>query len=343
MASNHKHSLSSESDSIYPKPTKRSANIPQALAACTAVKLCFMSPPPIILIHRGDSFYLAHTIAQACSSNPDNRLILLGDRSNSFYLGVEHHHYEDYFDEAREFAKLFTYEYFPNYQYPWILFCHQKYFALYDFVREQGIENFLLIDSDVLLYEPIEPYFSHYSNAKLTVTSPDTAEAAAAGFAIVNTPEIVSELCATYTDMFTAKGAGYLDRTETPLFTEMAGIYRLWQNNPESVVNTHDTAGEFVINSSVLVDHRFMRKNGLLEIHWQDRVPHFARVESGEFVKSPIIHFHGHAKKVMSRHLKLRGISVRLTHAANRMMSALAKYPMRATNRIMKRAVFPGI
>lgn len=69
-----------------------------------------MSPPPIILIHRGDSFYLAHTIAQARSSNPDSRLILLGDRSNSFYLGVEHHRYVDYFDEAREFAKLFTYE-----------------------------------------------------------------------------------------------------------------------------------------------------------------------------------------------------------------------------------------
>jgi hypothetical protein len=65
-------------------------------------------PPPIILIHRGDSFYLAHTIAQARSSNPDGRLILLGDRSNSFYLGVEHHRYEDYFEEAREFAKLFT-------------------------------------------------------------------------------------------------------------------------------------------------------------------------------------------------------------------------------------------
>jgi hypothetical protein len=114
-----------------------------------------MPPPPIILIHRGDSFYLAHTIAQARSSNPESRPILLGDRSNSFYLGVERHRYEDYFEQAQKIAKLFTYEYFPTYQYPWILFCHQKYLALRDFVLAQGIEKFLLIDSDVLLYEPI--------------------------------------------------------------------------------------------------------------------------------------------------------------------------------------------
>lgn len=302
-----------------------------------------MPPPPIILIHRGDSFYLAHTIAQARNSNPESRLILLGDRSNSFYLGVEHHSYEDYFDEAREFAKLFTYEFFPNYQYPWILFCHQKYFALREFVRAQGIDRFLLMDSDVLLYEPIEPYFAHYASSRLTVTSPGSAETAAAGFALVNEPGILAELCRTYTDMFSLEGVHLLKHMNVPSFTEMVGLYLLWKSNPNTVTNTHEAIDTFAINSSILEDRRFVLENGILAIKWRSGIPLLKRADSGEDVKSPIIHFHGHAKKIMCRHLKLRGVSVRLQHAMNRIISAVVKYPMRAINKIVQRPFFPGI
>lgn len=302
-----------------------------------------MSPPPIILIHRGDSFYLAHAIAQARSSNPESRLILLGDRSNSFYLGVEHHCYEDYFDGAREFADLFAYRFFPNYQYPWILFCHQKYFALRDFVRDQRIDRFLLIDSDVMLYEPIQPYFDHYAEAKFTVTSPGPAETAAAGFAVVNAPEILSELCRIYASIFSESGSERLRRINAPSFTEMVGLYILWKENPRCVLNTQESTGDFAINASVLEDSRFVRKNGMVEIHWRSGLPHFRRVGSGELVKSPIIHFHGHAKKMMRHNLRLQGPEVALQHAVNRMASAAAKYPMRATNKIAGKTVFPGI
>jgi hypothetical protein len=302
-----------------------------------------MPPPPIILIHRGDSFYLAHTIAQARSSNPDSRLILLGDRSNSFYLGVEHHRYEDYFDGAREFAKLFAYEYFPNYQYPWILFCHQKYFALRDFVRAQGIGRFLLIDSDVMLYEPIGPYFDHYAEAGFTVTSPGPAETAAAGFAIVNSPDVLSDLCRIYAHLFSTEGAERLNRMNVPSFSEMVGLYVLWKDNPRTIANTHEALGTFAINSSILEDRRFVREGGTLSIRWRDGIPFFRRADSGEEIKSPIIHFHGHAKKIMRSHLRLRGVSVRLAYAVNRLASALAKYPMRAANIAARRTIFPGI
>jgi hypothetical protein len=303
-------------------------------------------PPPIILIHRGDSFYLAHTIAQARSSNPESRLILLGDRSNSFYLGVEHHRYEDYFEEAREFSKLFTYEHFPNYQYPWILFCHQKYFALRDFVRSQGISKFLLIDSDVMIYEPVEPYFQYYKSASITLTSPapgDTAFSAAAGFAIVNDTTILDTLCGIYTRIFSQSLAALSHRWGINCFNEMFGLYLLLSENPERVRNIFPIEAQFVINPSVIDDERFQRKNRLLEISWVGEIPYFSNRETGQRSKSPIIHFHGHAKKVMSDHLKLDRFSLRLQHALNRLMSAGAKYPMRAINRVSGCGIFPGI
>lgn len=302
-----------------------------------------MPPPPIILIHRGDSFYLAHTIAQARSSNPESRLILLGDRSNSFYLGVEHHRYEDYFDEAREFAKLFTYDFFPNYQYPWILFCHQKYFALREFVLAQGIDRFLLIDSDVMIYEPVGPYFAFYRNYRMTLSATASGPTAQAAFAVVNDPAAIGELCRIYNELFRTSPEKLRTRFGTDCFTEMFGLALLLQDPDQRIKNTFDPNERFFIHHNLLDDTRLEKEGEFSVIFWQEHRPMFREQNTGQLRRSPVIHFHGHAKTVMSRHLNLRGISVRLTHAANRMMSGLTKYPMRATNRIMKRAVFPGI
>ena len=301
-----------------------------------------MPPPPIILIHRGDSFYLAHTIAQARSSNPESRLILLGDRSNSFYLGVEHHRYEDYFDEAREFAKLFTYEYFPNYQYPWILFCHQKYFALRDFVRAQGIDRFLLIDSDVMVYEAIEPYFDYYRNYRMTLSasSPTSAQAA---FTLVNDSSIIGDLCDIFNDLFCSSPEKLQTRFGTDCFTEMLGLGLLMQKQTSRVKNTYDDDDGFVVHHNLLDDLRFVKEGEGSQIFWHENIPMLQRHGSRNLSKSPILHFHGHAKRKMGRHLRIRGMATCLDHCANRIMSAAAKYPMRWANKVSCRDIFPGL
>jgi len=302
-----------------------------------------MPPPPIILIHRGDSFYLAHAIAQARSSNPDSRLILLGDSSNSFYLGVEHYRYEDYFDRAREFAKLFTYEFFPSYQYPWILFCHQKYFALLDFIRRFGIERFLLVDSDVMIYEPIEPYFEHYAAYQLTLSQASSEYSAQAAFAIVNDSSIVAELCRIYDELFLVSPEILETRFGTRYFTEMLGLSLLMKEPHTQVKNTYVENDKFVVCHNLMEEGRFVKNGEYSQIFWRENVPTFCRLSDGSFFKSPIIHFHGHAKRQMARHLKFNRYQERLQHALNKIMSATAKYPMRAANMISRRSIFPGI
>ena len=301
-----------------------------------------MPPPPIILIHRGDSFYLAHAIAQARSSNPDSRLILLGDRSNSFYLGVEHHRYEDYFDEAREFATLFTFEYFANYQYPWILFCHQKYFALRDFVRAQRIDRFLLIDSDVMIYDLIGPYFDYYKDFRMTLSASSTPSAQAA-FAVVNDSTVTGDLCDCYTELYRSSADKLQKRFGKSCFTEMLGLGLLMKESLSKITNTYEDNDEFAVHHNMLDDMRFEKEGEITRIFWRKNVPMLRKREDGCLLKSPILHFHGHAKKQMVKYLRVEGIRTRIEHAANRVMSAVAKYPMRATNKFTNRAVFPGI
>ena len=302
-----------------------------------------MPPPPIILVHRGDSFYLAHTIAQARSSNPESRLILLGDRSKKCYLGVEHHRYEDYFKEAREFARLFTYEYFPNYQYPWILFCHQKYFALREFVRAQGLDKFLLIDSDVMIYEPVGLYFEFYQNYRMTLSASTSGPTAHAAFAVVNDPTAIGDLCRIYSELFRTSPGNLQARFGTDCFTEMLGLALLLQDPAQRIKNTFEPNEHFFIHHNLLDDTRFEKEGEFAAIFWQEHRPMFREQNTGQLRRSPVIHFHGHAKKQMGKNLQAIQPRLWLEHAVNRIVSAAAKYPMRAFNKITGKPMFPGI
>jgi hypothetical protein len=302
-----------------------------------------MSAPPIILIHRGHNPYLAHTIAQARSSNPKSRLILLGDRSNSFYLGVEHHYYEDYFVDAARFADIFTYDYFPTYQYGWILFCHQKYFALRDFIKAQGITSFLLIDSDVLIYESIIPYFEYFSGYRMTLSAGSSRPSAQAAFAIVNDPSIIADLCELYIDLFDSSPQELGDRFGLSCFTEMLGLGLLMRDPQKSVKNTYEENTGFVVNHNLLADQRFEKDGEFCRIFWKDNVPMHREKDSGRILKTPAIHFHGHAKRQMHRNLKLTSGRLKWEHAVNWTLSKMAKYPMRLANEVTGRAIFPGL
>jgi hypothetical protein len=284
-------------------------------------------PPPIILIHRGDSFYLAHTIAQARNSNPESRLILLGDRSNSFYLGVEHHRYEDYFEEAREFSKLFTYEHFPNYQYPWILFCHQKYFALRDFVRAQGIDKLLLIDSDVLVYENVGPYFEHFKDSRMTVSGPPQVDLVHAAFSVMNDSCVLHDICRTYTEMFSYSMAELRQRTGASLFYEMVGLHNLSIDPGSRIINTYGSEDDFATSHSVHEDPFFESNGEMVALLWQKNTPYLFDKRSQRWRRCPALHFHGKGKYTIHRYLRHASGRTRLQNKLNRASSALRKYP----------------
>jgi hypothetical protein len=268
---------------------------------------------------------------------------LLGDRSNSFYLGVEHHRYEDYFEEAREFAKLFTYEFFPNYQYPWILFCHQKYFALRDFVRAQRIDRFLLIDSDVMLYERIEPYFRHYSASRMTVSSPETGPVAHAAFSFINDSEVIAELCDIFKEMFAQPAERLREGMGTDLFYEMVGLFELMRKDRAMVVNTYFEKAGFAVNHSMLEDSRFEYAKGFVRVDFDAGQAFSVERSTARRRNLPALHFHGRAKYVMRNYCRPAGVRWRAEHLLNRVHSAVRKYPVRMLNKLSGGRMFPGI
>ena len=112
-----------------------------------------MESYPIIVLHKGSSDYLKICLAQAKFSNPNSRVILLGDETNETLakqVGAEHYLICNYFSKALEFEKI--YKHYSTNSYNFELFCFQRWFVVDEFINSEGLDKFLHIDSDVLLY-----------------------------------------------------------------------------------------------------------------------------------------------------------------------------------------------
>ena len=297
---------------------------------------------PICFVHRGDSFYLSSAISQARSSNPENPIIFLGDRSNSFYSGVEHYSYSDYFEEAKKFENKFTKDYFPNYQHPWILFNYQKYFMLRDFCQKNNIKKMLLIDSDVLVYDKISPYFEFYKSFDLTVSSPNQLNTAQASFSIINDTSIFEKLCLIYEEICSKPAHQVLKDFNVDGLTEMVGLGVLLARQPDTVCNTYKIETDFVINHSIHLKERFEMDGDFMKIYWSNNLPYVKDVATQKLYKTPHIHFHGKGKWLMGKKPYLRLTSEeKLNHVYNKSRNLLWRYPRKILKKFTN--IYPSI
>jgi hypothetical protein len=256
---------------------------------------------------------------------------------------VEHHFYQDYFAEAEQFSKLFRYECFPNYQYSWILFCHQKYFFLRDFCKKQQIGQLLLIDSDVMVYDDIGGYFYEYPGSAMTLSS-SGGLCAQASFAIVNDCKILERLCEIYKNMFSKPIEVLKKEIPSDSFTEMVGLGVLMKQESTQIVNTyHKTAGDIIFNHSIVEDNRFAFNGSMLKLQWRDNIPYLEEKISGTLIKTPYLHFHGKGKYVMRKYLKIKNNKLVKEMWINKSVSTFLKYPRRIINMIARRSIYPGI
>ena len=109
------------------------------------------APPCIIYFHEGFSPYLPFTLRQARISNPDARIILLGDSENRIEgILYEHHLLSDFKSRQQEFLEC--YRHFHPGHLGDERRCIERWVYLSEFLKKQKIEEFLFLDSDMLLF-----------------------------------------------------------------------------------------------------------------------------------------------------------------------------------------------
>lgn len=111
---------------------------------------------PIIFIHYNDSYYLKYSLESAVIFNPDKKVILLGDDTNSHYsnLGVVHYNINNFNSgyEIDLFNRVYRFIAGKNHARPdWTYFVFRRWFIMYNFIIANNIQTFWTFDSDNLI------------------------------------------------------------------------------------------------------------------------------------------------------------------------------------------------
>lgn len=117
---------------------------------------------PIIFIHYGPATYLSRTLRCARRTNPDKRIILLGDQSNrrSAEGAAEYFPFEDFSSGAKpaRFQQVFRAIQGERHRFSkhggveaWLKFVFRRWFLIEGFLAQAHIDSFWTFDSDTLI------------------------------------------------------------------------------------------------------------------------------------------------------------------------------------------------
>jgi hypothetical protein len=116
------------------------------------------NPSPIIIFfHQGFSPYLAFSLHQARLTQPNARIILLGDESNRIG-GLDYEHRVIPPTSGRRTEFLATYRHFHPGHLEDERRCIERWLILAEFLKEVSLPEFLFLDSDMLLFQDLRDY-----------------------------------------------------------------------------------------------------------------------------------------------------------------------------------------
>jgi hypothetical protein len=123
----------------------------------------------IVLIHRGGHDYVRDVLKIAATSNPNTRIILLGDEENRVILpNIEHYFISDYENDVRRLEE--AYLHLSTNFYDFEFFCLSRWLILNCFCQKQGMNGIFHADSDVLIYSSISDIASALNDFKLAIS-----------------------------------------------------------------------------------------------------------------------------------------------------------------------------
>lgn len=116
----------------------------------------------ILFCHYGNSPYLIYTLKQVKLTNPECRIILLGDQENkntAKIANVEHYYFKDY-DNSAEILKFeAVFKHIAGIKHKkefWTKFVFKRWFYIHNFIRKNNIDSFWHFDSDNMILSNLE-------------------------------------------------------------------------------------------------------------------------------------------------------------------------------------------
>jgi hypothetical protein len=125
------------------------------------------SHAPLIFAHYGAADYLSRSLQAARLTNPERRLVLIGDDDNrqiALQAKWEHFNLDDYSSDLRaQFQPSFqevkgSAHISPRGSRNWLQFVSERWFIVTAFAQAEGIPAFWHFDSDVMIVTDLDPF-----------------------------------------------------------------------------------------------------------------------------------------------------------------------------------------
>ncbi|MFN8416227.1 MAG: hypothetical protein U0U66_07845 [Cytophagaceae bacterium] len=254
---------------------------------------------PVVFIHSGPIAYLYETVYQLKAFNPNTAIHLIGTKESIGYQKqLKHHYINQYNDKAEAFSGL--YKHYSNNSVGFELFCIQRWFVLYQFMKENNIERCLHLDTDVLLFCNIDELLELYGNSSWTICG-------ISGHSTIIRIDVLKELCDYIWKVYNQPDAsGYMEtllkeyRVTVPEYniSDMTWLQLFAEEYPDKVINTWKVMHDKVCDASLAIGGDvFEMESGLKKIILQDYRPFFIMKENYRLIKALSLHFQGGSTK----------------------------------------------
>jgi hypothetical protein len=271
---------------------------------------------PIIFFHSGNSKYLKYSLKQARAFNPDSPVYLLGDKRNNRYPFVTHVLADKYETAVKAFSKIYKHRSSNGEGYE--LNCFLRWFYIEAFCRENNIEAFVYLDSDVLLFQNVTEMAPLFKNAAIANTCADMGMPA---FTYFKNRNALSDFCNYLIKAYTEQSATqeledfYEPFASTPGLMggvcDMTLFHFYFRDHPRDTLKIDLINNELAVDVSINNSDGYEMENGIKKIYWQNNLPYCKRIGDGKLIRFATLHYQGEAKTLMAKHFKGGGYTIR--------------------------------
>jgi hypothetical protein len=268
-----------------------------------------MTSLPIIFFHSGNPAYLKYSLKQAKHFNPDATIYLLGDKTNNRYPFVKHINIKSLQSDAGAFSSIYKHR-SPNDE-NYELNCFLRWFYIKAFCRQNGIEGFIYLDSDVLMFQNFNELKPFFGDKAIANTCDWTGMPAVSYFkdyqAIYNFCDF---LIHAYKDTTAIKKLEewydtlLVDPVTLGGISDMVLFHFYFLEHPNETIKIDLINNELAIDISINREDGYEQDNGIKKIYWQDDLPYCKNLATGNLVRFASLHYQGDAKSVMREHYK---------------------------------------
>lgn len=273
---------------------------------------------PIVVIHKGNQKYLHYCLLQAKRTNPNSRIILIGDESNHNCLDfVEHYNYKDLgCSQVEELSQ--NYKNFSPNSYDFELFCFLRWFYLRNLMKKLKLESCFHVDSDLMIYCDVDKECEKFEGAMLTIDSWDNKTATSPHNMYIGSFDAIDGFCNYVCDIYKNEtkvsefGAIYQERLANNYLQGISdmSLWIFFANilPPDKVYNLCGIIDGYKFDHNIIAEKDFEKNGYVKKIKFIKGIPYSKYISDGKYqgqlIEFKTLHFQGIAKCYMAEAYK---------------------------------------